>query len=120
MINLREGSHAYTRPALFLTFLVVAFAIGYTRGGAVSVPENSHPKSNGNGWACDRGHREVGNACVPDEVASPPGLNGCDGARPGVVTEVRRLELENDRLKRQIAVLSLQNSVLRTEADDDR
>lgn len=110
----------FSRPAFVLVLLAAAFGIGFAQSGSVKLVENAQMKSNGNGWKCNDGYREVGNGCIVDEVTRATRLIGRDRAQSGEATDLLKLERENARLRREITALSLRNAVLTAEADDYR
>ena len=113
--------HTTTVRALVVGVLVAgAFGLGLFHETPPPVPVNAAAKANGNGWECDAGYLEVGAGCTagllgsthpsePDQEAAAP--------RKG---DNRSVAEQNIELKKMIEKLSLENSVLRSELDDDR
>lgn len=104
---------------ILLILIAASFSLGFTQGAPVGTPDNAFAKSNGNGWQCDRGYREVGHACVADRAEDRASQDVCCDLKSGPVTDTTQLEQENARLRLQVKALSLKNSVLRSERDDD-
>ena len=109
-----------SRSAFVLVLLAAAFGIGFSQSSSVKLVENSQMKSNGNGWECNDGYREVGSGCIADKVTQATRPIGRDRAQSGDATDLLKLERENARLRREITALSLRNAVLTAEAADFR
>lgn len=105
----RASGRAYARPIFALALVAAAFATGFASGGYGSPAANALPKTHGSGWACDQGQQEV--ECLPEH-------EGCGRTPSSSMVQLKRLEQENGQLRRQIAEISLENSVLRSEAND--
>jgi len=57
------------RQALILLLsLTFAAGVASAEGNPVVAPRDAHMKRYGSGWECDRGYREVDNACAVIEV----------------------------------------------------
>jgi hypothetical protein len=110
----------FSRPAFVLVLLAAAFGIGFAQNGSVTIVENAQMKSNGNGWECNAGYREVGNGCIVDNVTRVTRPGERDRAKSREAADFLKLERENARLRREIAALALRNAVLTAEAGDYR
>ena len=104
---------------ILLILIAASFVLGFTQGAAVGAPDNAFAKSNGNGWQCDQGYREDGPACVADVPGDRAIRDICCSVKLRTVTGIVQLEQENDRLRLQVEALSLKNSVLISERDDE-
>lgn len=120
MMKINALAKLFSRPTFVLVLLAAAFGIGFAQSSSVKLVENAQMKSNGNGWECNDGYREVGNGCIVDKVTRVPRLGGRDQAQSGEATDFLKLEKENARLRREIATLALRNAVLTAEAEDHR
>ena len=70
-------NHSHRVLTLLLAFALWP-AIGTAQGGATGAPSNSHMKRYGGGWECDRGYRQINEACAAVEV--PPNAYLVDSA----------------------------------------
>jgi hypothetical protein len=119
MLEVHRSRPQLINQLLFLAFLAAAFGLGVNQGMPAQAPENASAKHNGNGWECRQGYREEGHACVAEtsEDELTPGArsevaSGSPAGANGVLQE-------NARLRLQIEALSLRNSVLQSDAEDD-
>ena len=120
MIKVDVLTNFLSRPVFVLVLLAAAFGIGFSQSSSVKLADNSLKKTNGNGWECNDGYREVGNGCIADKVTRATRPIGRDRAQSGDATDLLKLERENARLRREIKALSLRNAVLTAEAKDFR
>jgi hypothetical protein len=119
MLRLRRLIPSTINKVIFPTLIVASFGLGFTQGAPVSAPDNAIAKINGNGWQCDRGYFEVGHACVADVPGDRVIRDICCAVELRTVMSKAKLEKENARLRHQVEALSLKNSVLRSERDDE-
>jgi len=119
MRGVQRPTPPLTNQLLFLAFLAAAFGLGIHQGMPAGAPENASAKQNGNGWECHQGYREEGHTCVAE--TSEDGLNQSIRSESASqsAASVTGLLQENKRLRSKIEALSLKNSVLRSEAEDD-
>lgn len=118
MLGLRLPHPHPTHQFLLFVLLTASFGLGFTQGAPDTMPDNAIGKTNGNGWQCEQGYREVGHACLADVPRDHAMPDLCCGEASGKVQDAARLEQEIVRLKAQVSALSLQNAVLRSEHDD--
>ena len=117
MLGLRLPYPQPIHQFLLFVLLTAAFGLGFTQGTPDGTPDNAYAKTNGNGWQCEEGYREVGHACLADVTRDHGASNLCRGGASGRVPGTAQLEQEIARLKVQLSALSLQNAVLRSEPD---
>jgi hypothetical protein len=55
-------------PVVLLALLITLPGAAFSEGVAATAPQDSHPKSYGHGWECDRGYREAAGACVAVKI----------------------------------------------------
>jgi hypothetical protein len=53
---------------ILLALLATAPGVVFAQVASIGMPENSHARSYGSGWECDRGYRAVDEACVAVKV----------------------------------------------------
>jgi len=64
MFRMRRTRVISIRCGILLWLLGAVPSLVFARSGSVEVPENAHTKSDGNGWECDKGYREVDETCL--------------------------------------------------------
>ena len=119
MNRLRASGRAYARVIFVLALVAAAFGTGFASGGYDRPAENAFQTTGGSGWGRDQVRQESAGGWGADKVESLPGQQGCGRTPSSSMAQLERLEQENDQLRRQIAEISLKNSVLRSEANDD-
>lgn len=119
MLRLQRPNSSAISILFFLALLAASFGLGITQGAPSGPQDNAIAKNNGNGWQCEHGYREDGNACVTYATASRAPQETCCAVEPVSVTGDAELERENARLRLEVDALSLKNSVLRSERDDE-
>ena len=70
MFRMRRTRRICTHARILLAFLGAVPGLVYAQGGSVEVPGNARAKSDGNGWGCDKGYREVDGTCPIAMLAS--------------------------------------------------
>jgi hypothetical protein len=120
MLGLRLPYPHPIHQFLLFVLLTVAFGLGFTQGAPDATPDNAYAKTNGNGWQCEQGYRELGHACLADLPRDHRAPNLCCEDASGRISDTAQLEQEIARLKAQVSALSLQNAVLRSQHDDHR
>lgn len=119
MKRLRASGQVYARAVFVLALVAAAFGTGFASGGYGRPAESAFQTTGGSGWARDQVRQANAGAWVADKGESLSGQQGCGRTPSSSMAQLERLEQENDRLRRQIAEISLKNSVLRSEANDD-
>jgi len=61
---MRRTRVIFIHTRILLTLLGAVPGLMYAQGGSVEMPDNAHAKSYGSGWECDKGYREVDEACL--------------------------------------------------------
>ena len=118
MLGVRLPNPHPIHQLLLFMLLAASFGLGFSRGEPDMPPDNAYAKTNGNGWQCDQGYREIGHACLADVPRGHARPDLCCKEASGKVQDSAQLEHEIVRLKAQVSALSLQNAVLRSEHDD--
>lgn len=120
MNELRRPDQAGARPIFALALLAAAFGIGFASGGYGGPADRGLVEASGTCPACEQGLQEEGTALPGGEVTCLSRREDCGLTLSSGTGEFQRLAQENIQLRRQVAEISLENSILRSEADDYR
>lgn len=116
--KLRGSGRTYARPIFVLALVAAAFGVGFAAGGHDNAAKGASREAHATCWACDQGRQENASARPGGKVMCLPGREECGPTPSSSTVRLKRLEQENDQLRRQIAEISLKNSVLQSEAND--